>query len=147
MLTQYHLPVSLCFLSTDLPILATIETAATLYKKDTDKYHLLFNADIVPEVDSQLLWLELSPYRVIMTVQGNNKLNYRHFWEKGVYGSSRYWLNEPETTVNSCLHLRNYTRDLEMTGSYLPERLRLEYELWSNKVSLGHYVLHLEIDY
>jgi hypothetical protein len=45
MLTQYHLPVSLCFLSTDLPILTTIETAATLYQRNRDKYHLVLRAN------------------------------------------------------------------------------------------------------
>lgn len=147
MLTQYHLPVSLCFLSTDLPILTTLETAATLYRKDKNQYHLVLNADISPDATNQLLWLELSPYRVIMTVQGNSQLSYRHFWERGVYGTSRYWLNDANLDIHKSFTLRNYTRSLELGKSSLPESLRLDYELWSDRVCLGHYVLHLEIEY
>ncbi|ELR97831.1 hypothetical protein [Gloeocapsa sp. PCC 73106] len=141
MLTQYHLPVSLCFLSTDLPILTTLDTAATLYRNHKDHYHLVLKADISPEASDQLLWLELSPYRVVMTVQGHNQLSYRHFWERGIYGTSRYWVNDNSFT------LRNYTRSLNLEKSPLPENLKINYELWSGKICLGNYVLQLEIQY
>jgi hypothetical protein len=43
------------------------------------------------------------------------------------------------------MRLRNFTRSLTLTGRPLPEHLRVEYELWSAKVQLGHYILNLEI--
>ena len=45
----------------------------------------------------------------------------------------------------SQLRLRNFTRNFQLTGYPLPEHLRLEYELWSQKVCLGRYVLNLEV--
>ena len=41
--------------------------------------------------------------------------------------------------------LRNYTRSLQLEGNNFPEYLRLEYELWSDNLILGHYVLHLQV--
>ncbi len=155
MLTHHQRPVCLSLISTDLPILSTIETAATLYEKDQGRFHLLFNPakEEAPKTDPlldsphsrQLLWLELSSSRVILTLQGNHQFSYRHFWEKGVYGISRYWLNEENQHFSNSFRLRNFTRDLTLTGHPLPEFLRVEYELWTGKVCLGHYVLHLEI--
>lgn len=149
-------PVCLSLLSTDLPILSTIETAATLYQKDREKFHLLLDRPQIArspveastsqtQVAKGLLWLEISPYRIIMTMQGNSQLAYRHFWEKGVYGMSRYWLNHNPAQANYSFRLRNFTRSLKLEGQPLPQYLRVEYELWSAKVQLGHYVLHLEI--
>jgi len=45
----------------------------------------------------------------------------------------------------SQLRLRNFTRNFQLMGYPLPESLRLEYELWSQKVCLGRYVLNLEV--
>lgn len=155
MLTHHRRPVCLSLISTDLPILSTLETAATLYQKDSDRFHLLLhqgegaqssleNVDTFPKT-SQLLWLELSPRRVVLTRQGNSQFSYRHFWEQGVYGISRYWLNEQERHLSDSFRLRNYTRDITLSGAPLPEFLRVEYELWAAQECLGHYVLHLEI--
>ena len=94
----------------------------------------------------RLLWLEISPYRVTMTMQGNGQFSYRHFWEQGIYGLNRYWLQGDRMDHTSQMRLRNFTRSLTLTGkNNVPEHLRLEYELWSHKVCLGHYVLNLEI--
>ena len=168
MLAHHRKPVCLSFLSTDLPILASVETAATLYQKDKERFHLLLSqpathsadthsfetsSELSPDVlaaedpaisPKQLLWLELSPYRVIMTMQENG-LGYRHFWEQGVYGTSRFWLHRHEDKDSGSFRLHNFTRSLTLEGSPLPEKLRIDYELWSEKVQLGHYVLHLEI--
>lgn len=154
MLTHHRRPVSLSLISTDLPILSTLETAATLYQKDSQCFHLLLHQPDIPQSPArtpansdskQLLWLEISPYRVILTLQGNSQFSYRHFWEKGVYGVSRYWLNAVDETSSQSIRLRNFTRNLKLEGDNLPEYLRVEYELWTGKVQLGHYVLHLEI--
>ena len=157
MSNNHRRPVSLSLMSTDLPILSTIETAATLYQKDRFRFHLLLNqpeviksvAETEPtlavETARQLLWLELSPARAIMTLQGNGKFCYRHFWEPGIYGVSRYWLNDDKGDISNAFRLRNYTRSLQLDGDIWPEYLRVEYELWSGKVQLGNYVLHLEI--
>ena len=156
MLAHHRKPVCLSFISTDLPILASVETAATLYQKDKERFHLLLSqpaklesADPTPPEpttnNKQLLWLELSPNRAILTMQENGRLGYRHFWEQGVYGTSRYWLHSDTPGTNGSFRLRNFTRSLSLKGSPLPSSLRLDYELWSDKVQLGHYVLHLEI--
>ena len=83
----------------------------------------------------RLLWLEISPYRITLTMQGDGKLSYRHHWERGVYGISRYWLQGTQGEQNHQLQLRNFTRQLNLDGKTLPERLHLEYELWSDKTS------------
>ncbi|NEO27526.1 MAG: hypothetical protein F6K03_11700 [Kamptonema sp. SIO4C4] len=153
MLTHHRRPVCLSLISTNLPLWSSLETAATLYQRDQQKFHLLlkqppFPENLAPATSSSrdgLLWLELSPYRVIMTMQGNAKMGYRHFWEEGVYGISRYWLHGENTEQYNTLRLRNYTRSLELIGTPLPYSLRIEYELWSDQLQLGQYVLSLEI--
>ncbi len=161
MLTYHRRPVALSLLSTDLPILSTIETAATLYQKEDQRFHLLLSQSDIPysvsgfkteekekegKIEKQLIWLEISPYRVIMTMQSQGQFAYRHFWEQGVYGISRYWFNDHHPSHANCsFRLRNYTRNLKLEGKNLPEFLRIEYELWTGDVYLGHYVLHLEI--
>jgi len=152
MLANYRLPVCISFLSTDLPILSTLETSCTLYKKDEGRFHLFFNDPGIPslikepetKIHEGLLWLEISPKRVIMTMQGKTGVSYRHFWEKALHGTSRYWYNNG-LKESSCLRLRNYTHRLTIEGTDLPESLRVEYELFSENVGLGHYVLYLEI--
>ncbi|MDY7022780.1 MAG: hypothetical protein SWJ54_15735, partial [Cyanobacteriota bacterium] len=93
----------------------------------------------------RLLWLEVSPYRAVMTMQGNTKYSYRHLWQKGMYGISRYYLQTESETIPNQFKLRNFTRNLELGGSPFPEYFRLEYELWSEKLQLGRYVLSLDI--
>ena len=161
MLTHHRRPVCLSFVSTDLPVWSTIETAATLYQKDQERFHLLLSEPAPPERATELtslshtqqtkhepfrlLWLEISPYRVSMTMQRQGKLSYRHIWEQGVYGISRYWLHSDSAIGHESFHLRNYTRSLKLEGRPLPHSLRVEYELWSERVQLGRYILTLEI--
>ncbi len=178
MLTHHRKPVLLSLISTDLPVWSVLETAATLYQKDRDRFHLLLTAPPVKSSEvanpqshedllisnkpfsgrlhqersnthvpngPRILWLEISSYRVIMTMQGNAQLSYRHFWEQGVYGVSRYWLPTESLQPNDPIRLRNFTRNLKLNGYPLPEHLRLEYELWAGKVQLGSYILNLEI--
>ena len=161
MLTHHRKPVCLSLVSTDLPVWSTVETAATLYQKDQDRFHLLLSEPVPPEWEEEptsvsdtkgpkqnnlrLLWMEISPYRVIMTMQGSGKLSYRHFWEQGVYGVNRYWWQSDSLKAHDVFRVRNYTRSLRLVGNPLPEHLRLEYELWSQSVQLGRYVLNLEI--
>jgi hypothetical protein len=78
-------------------------------------------------------------------MQGNTQVSYRHFWEAGIYGISRYWLPVESLQPQAPLRLRNFTKILTLSGYPLPEHLRLEYELWSEKVQLGSYILNLEI--
>jgi hypothetical protein len=167
MLTQHRIPVCLALVSTDLPICTGVETVATLYPKGQECFHLLLAEPSVQEeeIDSdshdifqdipftvaattpRLLWLEFSPYRASMTMQGNGQFSYRHFWERGVYGSSCYWLQNNFPRLNSQIRLRNFTRDLTVQGNSLPKSLRINYELWSENLRLGHYVLSLDIQY
>lgn len=161
MLTQHRKPICLSLMSYDLPLWSVVETDATLYQKDQDKFHVLLTEPLVQdfpieEGNSQpiaaplpatprLLWLEISPYRVIMTMQGNGQFSYRHFWEQGVYGVSRYWLQTGSLTGSYQLRLRNFTRHLTLQGNPLPKQLRIEYELWAEQLRIGHYVMNLEI--
>jgi hypothetical protein len=170
MLTHHRKPVCLSMISTDLPVWSVVETSGTLYQKDNDRFHLLLttpplitcevgNTTSIEDQSTQnkskiyvpssprVLWLEISPYRVIMTMQGNAQVSYRHFWEKGIYGISRYWLPDESPQLYRPLRLRNFTKVLTLTGYPLPENLRLEYELWSQKVQLGSYILNLEIQH
>lgn len=154
---NHHRPVSLSLMSTDLPIDCTLETCGTLYQKDRFRFDLLLKqpndpksateeeATAAVETARHMLWLEISPARVIMSLQGNGKFCYRHFWEPGIYGLSRYWLNDSSGEIANAFRLRNYTRRLQLEGETLPQSLRIEYELWSGKVQLGNYVLNLEV--
>jgi len=158
MLTQHRIPVCLSLLSFDLPVWSVVETDATLYQRDTDHFHLLLTEPlVVDELQGEaetlvpptprLLWLELSPNRVIMTMQGNGGFSYRHYWEQGVYGVSRYWLQSASLVRKDQFQLRNYTRSLVLEGQGLPHHLRVEYELWSSKVQVGHYVMNVDIEH
>lgn len=157
---HHRKPICLSLVSTDLPIWSGIETVGTLYQKDQERFHLLLTEPIVEDRERlmeppesavptvakpRLLWLEISPYRVIMTMQGNGQFSYRHLWEQGVYGLSRYWLQNDLFNNLGQLRLRNFTRNLTLKGRSLPQSLYLEYELWSDKVQLGCYILNLEI--
>ena len=168
MLTHHRKPVSLALISTDLPFWSVVETAGTLYQKDTDKFHLLLTepprttsklgnslssqnfrgentTNTKPPKTPRILWMEISPYRIIMTMQGNNQVSYRHFWEQGVYGISRYWLPTESLEPSHPIRLRNFTKTLSLNAHDFPEHLQLEYELWAGKVQLGTYILNLEI--
>lgn len=162
MLTHHRKTVCLSLMSLNLPLWSVVEASATLYEKELQRYHLLLrepplrdhlsagleendldNRPMSPS--SRFLWLELSPYRVILTMQTHSKLSYRHYWEKGVFGPTRFWLQGEDPTHCSQMRLRNYTRDLKLEGDPLPERLRVEYELWAAQEFLGHYVLNVDI--
>ncbi|TVU52426.1 MAG: hypothetical protein EA414_17635 [Arthrospira sp. PLM2.Bin9] len=161
MLTHHRKPVSLSWISTDLPLRSQIETAATLYQKDKQQFHFILqepdlldyqsesHGDRVPILPPchppRLLWLELSPCRAVMTMQGKSNFSYRHLWQKGMYGLSRYYLQGQSESLPNQIRLRNFTRELTLVGYPLPEFWRLEYELWSEKLCLGHYILQLEI--
>jgi hypothetical protein len=161
MLTHYRKPVSLSVVSLDLPIRSLTETAATVYQKDRERFHLLLHEPDILDVETlemapgsnqspratkpRLLWLEVSPNRAVMTMQANGQFSYRHLWQKGVYGLSRYYLQMESGHLPNQLRLRNFTRTFQLTGHPLPEQLRLEYELWSQKLCLGRYVLSLEV--
>jgi hypothetical protein len=158
----HHRSVSLSFISTNLPILNNLETVATLYERENHKFHLvlsqgdLFQQGTENPLSSRgnkkdqnqtsLLWLDISPFRVIMTKQSQESLNYRYFWEQGIYGTNRYWLNDVSHQENYNFRLRNFTRRLTLEGNPIPKSLRIDYELWSDRLSLGHYILHLEIN-
>jgi hypothetical protein len=172
MLTHHRKPVCFSLMALDLPLYSIVDAAATIYEKEPGRFHVLFtepivqgcveageageaialnpapsnNLSLLPDpAPSQLLWLEVSPYRVILTMQGNGKVSYRHFWEQGVFGVSRYWLQPDDFSLGDQMRLRNYTRSLTLTGNPLPQSLRVEYELWTERMQLGHYVLNLEI--
>ena len=163
MLTEHRKRVCLSLVSTDLPVLSIVDAAAILSQKDSDRFYLVLTSP--PNTSSQeaiasgtalgaiaptsprTWWLEISPNRVIMTMQGNAQLNYRHIWKQGVSSSSRYWLATKSSPPNKPISLRNFTNILVVGGHPLPRNLRVEYELWAEKVQLGSYILNLEIQH
>lgn len=158
MLTHHRKTVCLSLMALDLPLWSVVETSATLYEKDAERYHLLLPEPplekFVPDAlqgtvataSPRFLWLELSPYRITLTMQTHGKLSYRHYWERGVFGLSRFWLQAEDPAHCDQMQLRNYTRQLTLEGHPLPKHVRVEYELWANQIHLGHYILHLHID-
>jgi hypothetical protein len=78
-------------------------------------------------------------------MQGNGQFSYRHLFEPSVYGVSRFWLQDNELRFGRQMRFRNFTRNLHVKGSPLPRFLLLEYELWSEQLKLGDYLLNLEI--
>jgi hypothetical protein len=166
MLTQLRRPIHLSFSSADGLLVSELETVGTLYPRENDRYHLLLTEPLVMGWDARsqvletsvvstltttsvptprLLWIEFSPYRVTMTMQGNGQFNYRHLFEPGVAGLSRYFLQDDLFYPNREFRLRNFTRNLHVKGNPLPAYLLLEYELWCDRLQLGQYVLSLEI--
>jgi hypothetical protein len=172
MLSHHHRPICLSLTSTDLPVWSEVQTTATLYEKGPEQFHLLLTEPQVndfaseldcthprsgdtalapqtnrsPVITPRLLWIEISPSRLVMTMQGNGQFSYRHFWERGVYGLSRYWLQTNPLGQNNQLQLRNFTRYLRVDGRPLPRFLQLDYELWTGNLQMGCYVLQIEID-
>ena len=157
MLVNRYKNVYLSFISTDLPVWNIIEATASLYQRDRDRFHLLLNQQNLlytpnsqsnrpEEYQKGLFWLEISPDRVMMTMQSNSQFSYRHFWERGAYGVSRYCLNSQPPESSTSIRLRNFTRYLWLEGHPFPKNLQIEYELWSDRVRMGSYVLHLDID-
>jgi hypothetical protein len=161
MLRYLHRPVSLSVVGTDLPIWSQVATAGTIYQKDGQLFDLILKEPSISEASSdieslpdpskapsfRLLWLEISPDRVILTMQETQKLSYRHFWATGVYGISRYWLHDELLKQPQEMYLRNYTRSLKLKGHPLPEQLWIDYELWAGQLQLGRYVLNLDIEH
>lgn len=164
MLTQLRCPIRLTFSSTDFLLSAETETVGTLYHKEHDRFHLVMTEPLViepshslivpdtaiaiPNVPTpRLLWLDFSPYRVTMTMQGNGQFSYRHLFEPGVFGLSRYWLHEETFDRDRQFRLRNFTRSLCIKGNPLPIFLLLDYELWAEDLLLGEYNLTLEIQH
>ncbi len=167
MLTYYRKPFCLSLISTDQPVWSVVETVVTVYQKDRSRFLLLLTAPSINEsvVVSQNLekipcqeqdnahlpstarqwWLEIAPNQVIMTQQGNAQLSYRHFWQQGAYGRTRYWLPNESSQQNEPIRLHNFTRSLILKADPIPEQLRVEYELLAGNVQLGNYILNLEI--
>lgn len=157
MITYPRKPISLSLNSSDLSLCTQVDTAATLYQKSPDCFHLLLSEPPLPEAElgstssistvaqPRLLWLEISPYRLILTMQSNGKFSYRHWLERGIYGMSRYWLQDEALGQGGQLRLRNFTRNLRIDGEKLPTNLSVEYELWANRVPMGRYQLDLRV--
>ncbi|MEM8830166.1 MAG: hypothetical protein AAGE96_12525 [Cyanobacteria bacterium P01_G01_bin.19] len=156
MLIKRHQKVCLSFISTDLPVWNGIETNATLYQKDCEIFHLLLDRQNLPQsksldrdlkqCDRGLFWLEISPYRIALTMQSNSRLSYRHFWEKGIYGISRYCWNTNSNESSKSMRFRNFTKYLKVEQDIYPRHVRIEYELWSDKLQLGSYIFNLDLD-
>ncbi|MBW4595773.1 MAG: hypothetical protein KME46_23420 [Brasilonema angustatum HA4187-MV1] len=173
MITHHCKSVSVSLMSADLPIWSVVETPVTLHQKDRNRFHIVLTAPPVTDcemtnffnpqsISSQeqsnadvntsrrILWFEISPKRVVMTMQGNAQMSYRHIWQQGVSGTTYYWLpndlqQQNSQQPNKPIRLRNFTRHLTVSGHPLPENLSVEYELWVGDLQVGSYVLNLNI--
>jgi hypothetical protein len=161
MLTHFRRPVQFSLTSFDMPLWSNVDTIATIYQRDTERFHLLLTEPKVCEQgltlselvtlstkqQSRLIWLEMSASRVTLTMQGNGSYSYRHVWEQGVYGTSRYWLQGEGVGVGKSrqLQMRNFALNLELESTALPQYLHIDYELWSGETHLGRYMLNLDI--
>ena len=143
MLANRFQTVSLSFISTDLPIWKTIVAKASMFQKDEQQFHLLLERQNLPQSivpmandpksQQGLFWLDISPYRVTMTMQSDGQLSYRHFWERGIYGSSQYCLNTDLNRPNQLLRFQNFTTYLQVENNPYPRSVRIGYELWGSK--------------
>jgi hypothetical protein len=160
MLANRHttVTVNLSSISNDSPFGNTIETKASMWQKDAERFHLLLNQQQLPQsIATQgeaktdalqwgIFWLDISPYQVTMTMQSDGGLSYRHFWERGIYSMSKYCLNTESNLPSQSLILRNFTRSLIVKSDSCPRLVLIEYEIWSVQLHLGSYILQLEID-
>ncbi len=161
MLTHYRRPVQFSLSSFDMAMWSNVDTVATIYKRDAQRFHLLLTepkvtdqnlvlsepAPVLNNQKSRLIWIEMSPNRVTMTMQGNGSYSYRHLWESGTYGMSRYWLQSEGLGQSHQLQMRNFALKLDLEGAPLPNLLHVDYELWSSDTNLGRFMLHLEIQH
>ena len=155
MLVNRQQTVCLSFISQQSSTWSQIESEASIFQKDYDCFHILLEQQKLPySVCSELngyrapqgvFWFDISPYRVTMTMQSNNQLSYRHFWETGIYGTSKYCLNTEPNCTNQLIQLRNFTRHLKVEQSSVPKSVRIEYEVWSGQTIIGSYLMHLQI--
>jgi len=89
--------------------------------------------------------VDFSPYRATVTMQGSSRFSYRHRFEPGVFGLSRYCLQDEQSALTQEFLLRNFTRNLHMKGHPYPQFLLLEYDLWTDRMPLGRYLLQVEV--
>lgn len=158
MLAKRHqsVTVHLAFISAvnDLPVWNIIEAQASMFQNEAERFHLLLEQQDLPQssfakveqAHQGMFWLDISPYQISMTMQSNSRLSYHHFWSRGIYGTSRYCLNTQSNLPSQLLNLRNFTRFLEVDSNPFPRQVRIEYEMWSDKVNLDSSILYLEIN-
>lgn len=147
----HHLPVSLSLVGVDFPVWSSLHTNGTIYESQKG-FSLMLSEPAIRDHEGtglippfRQLWLEVSRQRVVMTMQDQQESNYRHQWEVRSYRSSSYWLQSEKNKGHQPLRLRNYTHSLSWDSQSFPLQLRLEYDLWGDKIHLGRYVLILEI--
>jgi hypothetical protein len=187
MLPQLRRPVCLTLSALNQEFSTRVETFATVYQKAADRFHLVLTEPLIwdrttqPEASpmlggiaiatTRLLWLEMSPQRATLTMQGNGPFSYRHCWEHHALGSSRFWLHDPSPPPASPtpppaarreptpylaegpklapgyrLSLRNYTHSLiGRWQAEWPLQLRVDYELYAADLAMGHYCFNLEM--
>ncbi len=138
----------------DCPVLLIADTTATIYQYKNYFSLILSEPEILDYEEKNVnilrpnrrFWLDIYTDRVVMTMMGNNQFQYRHLWELRKYATSRYWLENEKNKGLSPIRLRNYTRSLRLIKNNLPLTLHLEYDLWNEKIHLGHYLLKLEVN-
>jgi len=144
MLSRRSAPVALSWSALDLPWDASAAGVGTIYDRGSQQFHLLLHEEAVNTSGSRLLWLEVLPQRLTLTMQGDGQSHFRHLFKPGATGSSHFWVGEQR------LDVANFTRALRIDyasrTSKIPRQVYLEYELWLSHQRLGVYHLDAKID-
>ncbi len=131
------------------PVLPLEKKFDEIFCEETPSVDYSLEDKLIPsssQYKKNLLWLEISPHRVMLSMHSNSGFSYHHFWERRAYSNSRYWLNDNLLEPSSSFRLRNYTRHLQLDCNPFPTSLQVQYELWSSGMKLGTYILHLDIN-
>ncbi|MEN9205177.1 MAG: hypothetical protein Q6J68_03890 [Thermostichales cyanobacterium SZTDM-1c_bins_54] len=143
MLSRRSAPVALCWSALDLAWDASAAGVATIYDRGAQQFHVLLHEESVNQGGSRLLWLEVLPDRLTLTMQGDGQSHFRHLLRPGATGSSHFWVGEQR------LDVANFTRslliDYPSPARRLPCRVEVVYELWLAHQRLGVYQLDARI--
>jgi uncharacterized beta-barrel protein YwiB (DUF1934 family) len=144
MLSRRSAPVALSWTALDLFWDASAAGVGTIYDRGAEQFHLLLHEDSVNSSGSRLLWLEVLPERLTLTMQGDGQSHFRHLFKPGATGSSHFWVGEQR------LDVANFTRslgiDYQPGSRRAPRRVQVIYELWLAHQRLGVYELDAKIE-
>jgi len=81
-----------------------------------------------------------------MTMRYNGQVSYRHFWEKGFTVLAVIGWEMSHCMARIRYASRNFTRRLTLVN-HTTGASGVEYELWTENVQLGRYILNVEINH
>ncbi|MEO1131767.1 MAG: hypothetical protein AAFX40_03570 [Cyanobacteria bacterium J06639_1] len=153
MLVRLKAPVTLSW-SNDSTVLHSLEAAAgTLYRRRPGHFNLVLAEPAVNThaTTPRLLWLNIAPQGLTITMQGDGACSYRHALKLHQASTSTYWLQGMGK-----LQFCNYTSDLVVQYRAMPQssdrllpvpiNVRAQYKLRTGKDQFSHYCIDLAID-